>query len=361
MSLYVDIKHSFPGFTLDAQFTAPSGVTALFGRSGSGKSTLVNAIAGLLRPDRGTIRIDDETLVDIGAGLFVPAHRRRLGYVFQDARLFPHVTVRQNLLYGARRLGIHTPENFDEIVGLLDLGALQDRYPLGLSGGETQRVAIGRALLSQPRMLLMDEPLASLDAARKAEILPYLDHLRSASRVPILYVSHSVAEVARLATSVALIETGQIAEFGPAQRILSDPQLVRQLGLREAGAFLQTHVVQHHADGLTELKTEAGRLLVPTMSARIGSCVRVRILAQDVILATSPPEHLSALNVLPATITGMRSGTGPGMTVQLACGSDLLLARITRRSAAALSLAEGQQVFAVIKAVSIDRAEIGIE
>ena len=212
MSLDVDVDHRQGSFHLTARFAAQPGLTALLGRSGSGKSTLVNIVGGLIRPQRGKVSVDGQILVDSERGVFVPAHRRRLGYVFQDSRLFPHLSVRRNLLYGRwfSRGADGAASDFDAVVRLLDIDRLLERRPDSLSGGEKQRVAIARALLARPRLLLMDEPLASLDEARRAEILPYIERLRDEAGVPILYVSHSVAEVARLATTVVILTEGEI-------------------------------------------------------------------------------------------------------------------------------------------------------
>lgn len=360
MTLSVEISHRFAGFALDVAFEAPEGVTALFGRSGSGKTTVVNAVAGLLRPDRGRIATRDAVLLDTAAGIDLPAHRRRLGYVFQDARLFPHLTVRQNLEYGR---WFAPPDaagpTTGRIVALLGIGALLDRRPGALSGGERQRVAIGRAILSNPRLLLLDEPLAALDEARKSEILPYLERLRDEVNLPILYVSHAMTEVARLATTVVLLEAGRVAAAGPVAEILSDPAAAQGLGLREAGAILGARVAAQEPDGLTRLETGAGPLWLPRIEAAPGSHVRLRILAHDVMLATRRPEAVSALNILPATVEDIRIGEGPGALVRLATGGEPLLARITRRSATNLSLRPGQPVFAVLKAVSVARDNVG--
>lgn len=360
MSLSVALTHALPGLRLDVAFDAPPGVTALFGRSGSGKTTVVNAVAGLLSPDRGRITLNGTTLFDSASRTDLPAHRRRLGYVFQDARLFPHLSVRRNLLYGQRfaPAGAAGP-GLDEVAELLGLDPLLARRPGALSGGEKSRVAIGRALLSRPRMLLLDEPLAALDAARKAEILPYLERLRDQTAVPMLYVSHAVAEVARLATTVIVLDEGRALRAGRAEDVLSDPGLARQIGLRETGAVLSARVARHHADGLTELTVSAGRLFLPALDLAPGSSTRVRILAHDVILSRSAPEGLSALNILPGHVTDLRAGQGPGVIVQMQTGSDRLLARITRRSAEALDLAPGVPVHAVIKSVSVARADVG--
>src|SRR5436190_1176918 len=214
--LSVAVAHHFGSFALDAAFDSAGGLTALFGRSGAGKTSLINAIAGLLRPERGRIVVDGAVLTDTERGVFVPARRRRIGYVFQEGRLFPHLTVRQNLLYGR----CFAPKGggsgeVDQMIDLLGIGALLRRRPAHLSGGEKQRVAIGRALLARPRLLVMDEPLASLDEARKTEILPYIERLRDRAGVPIVYVSHQIAEVVRLATTMVVLSEGSVAAIGP--------------------------------------------------------------------------------------------------------------------------------------------------
>ncbi|MEZ5755095.1 MAG: molybdenum ABC transporter ATP-binding protein [Paracoccaceae bacterium] len=368
MTLHLSLTHHFPGFTLQVAFDASPGVTALFGRSGSGKTTVINAVAGLLRPDQGRITANGTVLLDTEAGCDLPAHRRRIGYVFQDARLFPHLTVRQNLLYGrwfAPRRGAMgkdasgKPADFARIVDLLDIAPLLDRRPAALSGGEKSRVAIGRAILSDPRLLALDEPLAALDEARKAEILPYLERLRDELRLPILYVSHAMAEVARLANTIVLMEAGRVTAAGPTAEILSDPATAPGLGLREAGALLVARIDRHEADGLTRLDSAAGPLWLPRVAAPPGTPLRIRILAQDVMLATTRPQDISALNILPATIRDIRPGDGPGALVRLDAGGETILARITRRSADALALAPGKPVFAILKAVSVAQESVG--
>jgi molybdate transport system ATP-binding protein len=360
MTLSVAIRHGFQGFDLDVAFAAPAGVTALFGRSGSGKTTVINAVSGLLRPQQGRVSVGDDILLDTERGVNVAAHRRRLGYVFQEARLFPHLSVRQNLLYGRWFAPKGNGAAPDQVIAMLGIGALLDRRPGGLSGGEKQRVAIGRALLSAPRILLMDEPLAALDEARKAEILPYLERLRDQTRIPILYVSHAMSEVARLATTLVVLDAGCVLRAGPASDVLSDPSIATVIGLRDTGAVIPARVTAHEADGLTRLDASAGPLWLPGVSAALGTSLRVRIHAQDVILSRQRPEGLSALNILPATVTGLRIGDGPGALVQLRARDDLLLARITRRSAAALELAVGTECFAVLKAVSVAQEDIGV-
>ncbi|MEM7499452.1 MAG: molybdenum ABC transporter ATP-binding protein [Pseudomonadota bacterium] len=360
MTLAVALTHRFAGFALEAAFSAPPGVTALFGRSGSGKTTIANAVAGLLRPDEGRVALDETVLLDTAAGRYVPPHRRRIGYVFQEARLFPHLSVRRNLLYGRWFAGRGGGEDLPRIADLLGIAHLLDRMPGALSGGERQRVALGRALLSRPRMLVMDEPLAALDEARKAEILPYLERLRDDAAMSILYVSHSLAEVARLATTLVVLEEGRVAKAGPLVEVLADPEAVPALGIRDAGSILTGRVVAHHADGLSEIEVAAGRLLLPRITAEPGTRLRIRIAAQDVILAREAPEGLSALNVLPVRVTALRPGAGPGAMVQLDAGGDSLLARITKRSAHRLGLAPGVECHAIAKAVSVAPMDIGL-
>ncbi len=354
MSLSVEIAHRFPAFQLEVAFTAPPGLTCLFGRSGSGKTTIINAVAGLLRPDQARITLDGVALQELAP------HKRRVGYVFQDARLFPHLTVAQNLAYGAkvRRLPL---TGFDRIVDLLGIGGLLDRRPATLSGGEKSRVAIGRALLSGPQILLMDEPFSALDETRKAEILPYVEALRDQMGLPILYVSHSLPEVARLATTIAVIDAGRLVAFGPAAEVLSDPVTAPLLGLADAGAILTVRIAEHEADGLTRLETGAGPLWLPRFAGAIGAQVRVRIAAQDVILARARPEGLSALNILPCRVSAVQEGRGPGVLVQLDLGGAALLARITRRSAQTLEIAPGLAVYAVVKTVAVAQGDVGAE
>ncbi|MGD9668977.1 MAG: molybdenum ABC transporter ATP-binding protein [Hyphomicrobiaceae bacterium] len=362
MTLEISLAHGFGEFTIDVCFEAPTGITALFGRSGAGKTTVVNAVAGLLRPTHGRINVNGHSLLDTQAGIDVPIHRRRVGYVFQDARLFPHLTVLQNLQFGAR----FNPTNrargsLDNVVDLLGIGHLLGRRPGPLSGGEKQRVAIGRALLSNPRILLMDEPLAALDEARKAEILPYLERLRDELDIPILYVSHAVPEVARLATTLVALSDGRVVRHGPAAEVLADPNTFPVLGRQEAGSFLVATVEGHdHGDGLTELSFSGGRIFTPYFQADRGTRLRVRIRARDIILALRPPEYTSALNILPATVRAIGAHEGSIVDVSVRCGQADLLVRITRRSLTRLGLCEGAPCFAILKSVAVARRDIGV-
>jgi molybdate transport system ATP-binding protein len=358
--LEVDIEHRLGAFDLDIRFRSGRGLTALFGRSGSGKTSVVNAIAGLIRPLRGRIVADEAVLLDTERGICAPTHRRGVGYVFQEGRLFPHLTVRHNLLFGrwfasgrARSAGL------EDVVELLGIGALLDRRPGRLSGGEKQRVAIGRALLAGPRLLLMDEPLASLDARRKDEILPYLERLRDQANVPIIYVSHSVAEVTRLATTIVLISDGRVHAVGPVQEVMGRADLYPLAGRFEAGAVLLVRVAKHDRRwGLTELAGSFGELVVPRLDVPVGTALRIRVRARDVILALTRPSGISALNVVEGQVERLIPIEEGALEVQLRASDQRLLARVTRRSGEALGLAPGRQVFAVIKSVAIDRRSL---
>ncbi|MDZ4311635.1 MAG: molybdenum ABC transporter ATP-binding protein [Cypionkella sp.] len=358
MTLSVALTHQFPGFTLDVAFEAPPGLTALFGKSGSGKTSVINAVAGILHPHQGRITAEGTTLLDTAQSIDLPTHRRHLGYVFQDARLFPHLSVRQNLTYGRWFAPRTNGPAFDDIITLLGLDALLNRRPGALSGGEKSRVAIGRALLSNPALLLMDEPFAALDEARKAELLPYIETLRDHTKIPILYVSHALAEVARLATTIVVLDHGKILRAGPAADLLADPDLAPSLGLRDAGAILTATVTAQDPDGLTQLHTHGGPLWLPKITAAPGTALRIRIAAQDVILSRSRPEGLSALNILHGTVSEIRLSPD-GALIQIAIGPDHLLARITHRSATALGLTPGQAIFAIVKSVAAAQTDIG--
>lgn len=362
MTLDLAITHKFGDFNLDVAFEAQRGVTALFGRSGSGKTTVVNAVAGVITPHDGHIRVNGNDLFDRARGVNVPVHRRRIGYVFQDARLFPHLTVRQNLLFG-RWFSHHggPSEELDTIVDLLGLEGLLSRRPGSLSGGEKQRVAVGRALLSGPRLLLMDEPLASLDEPRKGEILPYLERLRDQLEIPIIYVSHSISEVARLATTIVALDRGRVVRHGPAAKVLSDPDAFPHMGRQEAGSFALAKVVGHdREDGLTQLAFSGGTLTTPLIDAQPGTQLRVRVRARDVLLAMRPPEETSALNIIPAEVLRVGGQEGAIVDVAIRCGTDELLARITRRSLRRLDLKPGMACFAILKSVAVSRRDVGV-
>lgn len=360
MKLEVDIGLRLGDFALDAQFTSDAPVTALFGRSGSGKTTVLNAIAGLVQPQRGRIAAGDTIFFD-GNGPTVPVQRRRVGYVFQEGRLLPHFSVKQNLLYGRFfTAAVERYADFHRIVHLLDLEHLLARRPQGLSGGEKQRVAIGRALLASPRILLMDEPLASLDTPRKAEILYYVERLRDEVRVPIVYVSHAIDEVIRLADTVVLLSEGRVAGAGPVAEMAGRMELRPYLGRFEGGAVVETRVTAHDLRwGLTQLDFSGGSLYAPDVDALVGERIRVRVRARDVSLATSPPQGLSMLNIIAGTVTAIGEVSGASVDVQIDAGGTLIIARVTCKSVAELQLEPGKPVYALVKAVAIDRHSVG--
>lgn len=351
MMLSVSIQKQQGDFTLDVAFEAGAGVTALFGRSGAGKSSIIKAIAGLVRPDAGRIVLSDWVLFDASANLDVPVHKRRIAMVFQDARLFPHMSVLKNLLYGARFSdGSVTRTDAEAMAQLLGLDALLSRKPASLSGGEAQRVAIGRSLLSKPKLLMMDEPLAGLDAARKADVLALIEKVRDVVGVPILYVSHAREEVLRLATDAVVVGDGKVVDQGPPDNVLGASGVV---GLaRTVRARL---VMKNSSDGLSELALAGGRLFVPQVDAPLGWVLQVEIAARDVMLSLEPPQGLSALNVLPCAIADLRqSAANPSACdVLLDCAGDELTAQVTRRSVEQMGLAPGMGVYAVIKSVAL--------
>jgi molybdate transport system ATP-binding protein len=357
----VDIEQRLGAFDLAVAFRAEAPVVGLFGRSGSGKTSIVNALAGTSRPQRGRIVINGETLFDSARRIDLPPEKRRLGYVFQDDLLFPHLSVEANLLYGLRRA--RAADRVIEpghVVDLLGLQSLLHRLPDKLSGGEKQRVAIGRALLAQPRLLLMDEPLASLDVPRQSEVLRYIEQLRDDLHIPIVYVSHAVGEITRLADTVVLLADGKVLASGPVDEVMGRIDLRPHTGRYESGSVVETVVAAHDLHyGLTTLRFAGGELIVPNVEALIGERVRVRIRARDVSLAMARPAGLSVLNVLPATLIAIATEEGPIVDVQLRVGRLPLTARITRRSVHELALREGQEVYALIKAVSLDRRSVG--
>ncbi|WP_429812993.1 molybdenum ABC transporter ATP-binding protein [Ensifer sp. B1-9] len=355
MSLIVEARHQLGHFALDAAFTSDGGVTALFGRSGSGKTSLINIIAGLLKPQSGRVVLDGDVIADSERRIFTPVHRRRFGYVFQEARLFPHLSVGHNLAYGRWFAGKSGSSDFTRIVDMLGIAHLLDRNPSALSGGERQRVAIGRALLAAPRLLLMDEPLAALDEARKAEILPYLERLRDDAGIPIVYVSHSVSEVARLARRVVVLENGRVTASGAAAEVLSAPAATLATGRREAGVLLEGEVAgTDPSHELTTVRVGRERLRIAGVSATPGSRLRLHIAARDVMLATSRPVEISALNVLEGRILAIATEEDGSIDVRVNCGDATIAARITRFSRDALQLVPGKTVYAIIKSVAID-------
>lgn len=358
--LEVKVRRRFGAFELDVDFTTGAAqLVALFGRSGAGKTLLVDMIAGLVRPSEGRIAVEGKVLFDSASGIDLPPERRHLGYVFQEGRLFPHMSVRGNLVYGMRRRGTGTRTELDHVTALLGLEPLLERRPRDLSGGEKQRVAIGRALLAEPRLVLMDEPLASLDAARKAEILPYIERLRDELRLPIIYVSHAMEEIVRLADAVVIMSHGRVSAMGPIEEVMSRLDLRPLTGRYEAGAVLAVTVESHDdRDSLTTLRFPGGRLTVPRLELPVGAGLRVRVRARDVSLALSPPRDISIINVLRGIVAEVGADSGAQIDLRLDVGAPLW-ARVTARSFRELGLAPGTTVYALIKAVALDRHSLG--
>jgi len=359
----IEARFSGPlgAFHIDVAFTAPGyGVTALFGPSGCGKTTVLRCIAGLNRLS-GKLRVDGELWQDDASGTFLKTYQRRIGYVFQEASLFPHLSVRDNLLYGARRAKEDGPApiSLDDAVTMLGIGHLLDRAPGALSGGERQRVAIGRALLSRPRVLLMDEPLAALDRMTKEEILPYLEALRENLSIPIFYVSHDMSEVERLADTLVLLDKGRVAALGPLSELQSDPALPL-LRMPEAAVMLEARISaidEHYA--LTSLDIAGGTLVVPGRRGSPGKRCRIRISASDVAFVRGPVPETSVLNYLPVRIVSITppSGDDPQLNLVAALGEDgsgaRIVGRITRKSRDVLRLEPGAEVYAQIKSVAL--------
>jgi molybdate transport system ATP-binding protein len=355
MSLSFLLRHRFPAVQMDMAFEVPTpGVTVLFGPSGSGKSTIISAAAGLLRPDECRVVIDEQVLADSASNIWLPPEQRRMGLVFQDPRLFPHMSVATNLRFGLRR-ATRGPVQFDDVVELLGIGALLTRRPHTLSGGERQRVAIGRALLAQPHLLLMDEPLASLDAARKAEIMPYLTRLKTALRLPVLYVTHAIDEVTQLADSMVLIEAGRVTGCGPLPEIVARSDL--PLAQRDdAGALLLCRVAEHDAGRqLSRLDGAGAKFWVPLLDAPLEAERRVRIPAREVILAGKPPDAISLHNIVPGHVRRITADAARrSVLVEIALPSGALISRVTPDAIVRLNLSPDRPVLALIKSTSIE-------
>jgi molybdate transport system ATP-binding protein len=343
------------GFTLDVALELPArGITGIFGHSGSGKTTLLRCIAGLQHADHGRLKVKDEIWQD--ESILLPSHKRPVGYVFQEHSLFPHLTARGNLAYALKRASPAAHANqFDHIIDLLGIEPLLRRYPQQLSGGECQRVAIARALLVNPRLLLMDEPLSSLDLARKQEILPYLENVRNNLAIPVLYVSHSADEIARLADHLVVLDQGKAVANGPLSEVLNRLDLPIRLH-EEAGAVLQATVTERDSEWhLLRVAFPGGELWVRDSGEAIGTAVRIRILARDISLALQPHADTSILNRLPGKISAIAPDSEATNLVSVDVGESTLIARITRRSTAQLGLAIGSSVWAQIKSAAIVR------
>jgi molybdate transport system ATP-binding protein len=352
----VTLRHAFPDLTLDIAFSAPTpGTTVLFGPSGAGKTSVVMAMAGLLRAAYTRVEVDGTVLADSARALFLPPERRRIGLVFQEARLFPHLSVAGNLRYGERRAP-PGPIRFDEVVALLGIAALLARRPHTLSGGERQRVAIGRALLCQPLLLLLDEPLASLDGPRKAEILPFLTRLKQALALPIVYVTHALDELFYLADTVVLIDRGRVLAAGPLAELSARADLPLLSARDEAGAVLSATVAAHDpARRLTRLEAGGLALWVPLLTAPLGATLRLLVPAREVILARAAPEAVSVHNIIPGRVRAVSEDAIRHVAlVEVEADGAALLARVTPDAVARLQLAVGTPVLALIKSMSVD-------
>ncbi len=373
-------------FRLDCRFESDGQALALFGRSGAGKSTVLAILAGLLKPDRGRVVVDGEVLLDVERGVFVPAHRRRIGMVFQDALLFPHLDVRGNLRYGLRSTSAGSAGLVDDVVAMLGIAHLLERRPGSLSGGERQRVAIGRALLSQPRLLLLDEPLSALDIERRAEIMPYIERLRDEARCPLVYVSHAIDEVARIAREVLVLDAGRVIASGAPGEVLAPIRSYRSAGVGGAGdggaqeadgadrsglaggstaGFASVSViearVQRHDEsyGLTVFAHPAGSLSVPGVIGTVGAPCRLLVRASDIALALQQPREVSFRTVLAGTVTDIGRDAGPIGRVEIALrGEGRLVALVTRQAIDELRLRPGSEVFAMVKASAMDERSI---
>ncbi len=356
--LHAQFSLSFATFHLDIVMDVPTqGITVVFGPSGCGKTTLLRCLAGLERAPGGYLKLGENIWQDENQGIFLPLSRRPIGYVFQEPRLFPHLRVQDNLLYGWKRTPTPSRQiHIDQVVDVLDLDHLLDRRPVHLSGGEQQRVAIGRALLRNPQLLLMDEPLSSLDPHRKQEILPFIQRLDAEFQIPVIYVSHDVQEIVQLAQRVLFLKAGTIVSSGPVHEVFSHLHLRDLVPASDIGAILDTQVAHHDLEyGLTQLAFPGGQLSVPQQSRRVGESVRVHILAKDVsIVANHPSFQTSVLNVFKAKILDIQpqDSAHPFVDIQLDIGVPLL-ATITRKSLRTLNLQIGQAVYAQIKTVSL--------
>ena len=342
-------------FDLNVDVEVPTrGITGIFGESGAGKTSLLRCIAGLEKPATGKLVVAGDVWQDTDTNSARAVHEREIGYVFQEPRLFGHLDVRSNLLYGRRRAASNGREvEFDRVIDMLGLDAMLDRSPAELSGGEAQRVAIGRALLRAPHVVLMDEPLASLDAARKDEILPFLDRLHAELSIPILYVSHNIEEVCRLCDHLLVIDGGRIVASGDLQKVLVRMDIPLLSGV-EAGAVIVGEVVDYDPDyDLTTIGFSGGDLRVPGRHGDAGLPLRLRIRANDISLCREKPEQTTILNVLGATIEAMQEADGPSRLLRLRVGDELLLARVTRRSCDELDLQTGDTVQTQVKAVAV--------
>ena len=359
MALQVRVQATTP-IPLDVSFSVdPGQVLALVGPSGSGKTTVLRTIAGLFTPHTAKISVGGVVWTDTAAGVNLPVPARRLGMVAQSYALFPHMTALQNVMAAMGHLPApaRKPEAV-RVLALVNMADMADRRPAQLSGGQQQRVAVARALARAPHVLLLDEPFSAVDRPAREVLYGEIRALRAAVNMPVVLVTHDMDEAQMLADTVVVLQAGKVLRAGAVAEILVDPLAMRSIGLAEAGAILTATVAAHDDDGITRLSSSAGPLFVPRIEAAIGAGLRLRVQAQDVMLARARPEGLSALNILPVTVVAVRGGDGPGVLVELRAGDDMLLARITRRSAEALGLRPGVGCFAIVKSLSSTRVTV---
>jgi molybdate transport system ATP-binding protein len=355
MALEVMARAAAP-VPLEAAFRVePGELTALVGHSGSGKTTLLRTIAGLWRPEAARVRVNGATWLDTAGRIDLPPHRRRVGIVFQNYALFPHMTAAENVMAAMDR-----PDRAEagRVLEMMNLSGLGDRRPAQLSGGQQQRVALARALARRPEALLLDEPFSAVDRATRERLHDEIIALRAHLAMPVVLVTHDMNEAQLLADRLAVIEAGRVVRAGPTEEVMSDPEALRAMGLREIAAMLPATIVEHAEDGLTRLETGAGPLFLPTVAGRPGAEIRVRILAHEVILSRERPVGLSAQNILAGRIARMVPGRGPAVTVHVQLGEHEILARITRRAAEQLELAAGMPVHAILKSMSVARDHV---
>lgn len=360
MALHVDITASAP-IPLRVRFRVePGEMLALVGPSGAGKSTVLRTIAGLWQPERARVSAGGETWLDTEQGIALPAHRRRVGMVFQSYALFPHMSALDNVKTSLHdRPAAERDTEARRLLELVHLDGQATRRPAELSGGQQQRVAVARALARRPRVLLLDEPFSAVDRRTRETLYREVRELRDRLDMPVVLVTHDIGEAELLADRMAVVNEGVLEHEGTVGEILCDPAALRHLGLRDMGASLSARIVEQEDDGLTRLECAAGPLWLPRVEGQAGTRLRVRVMAHEVLLAREAPAGLSALNILPVTVTGITPGDGPGVLVELRAGDERLLARITRRSALALGLEEGQPCHAIIKSMAVARDHVG--
>ncbi|MGM0633477.1 MAG: molybdenum ABC transporter ATP-binding protein [Pseudomonadota bacterium] len=360
MTLEVTIRAAGP-IALDVDFRVePGEMLALVGPSGAGKSTVLRTIAGLWQPARARVSVGGETWLDTEQGIVLPSYRRRVGMVFQSYALFPHMSALGNVKTSLLdRPAAERDEEARRLLRLVHLEGQVARRPGELSGGQQQRVAVARALARRPRVLLLDEPFSAVDRRTRETLYQEVRELRNRLDMPVVLVTHDIGEAELLADRMAVISDGHLEHEGTVGEILCDPAALRHLGLRDMGASLSARIVTQDEDGLTRLECQAGPLWLPRVEGPVGTRVRVRVMAHEVLLSREAPTGLSALNILPVTVTGVTPGDGPGMLVELRAGEERLLARITRRSALALELAEGVPCHAIIKSMAVARDHVG--